>query len=119
MTTSDKTEDLNHPAIRRLVDEANALSLVDRLTLLKGLIPGVARELSPKDFESLVLELRLKGERFYDAEMHPGQGRAARHVIGEGGRAARGLGLLLGGAAHLRDATRRVVAQVGRARFRR
>ena len=37
MTTSDKTEDLNHPALRRLVDEADA----------------------------------------------PGQGRAARHVIGE------------------------------------
>ena len=83
MSTSDQTEHLNNPALRRLVDEANGLSLNDRVTLLKGLVPGVARELSPKDFEALVLELRLKGERFYDAEMHPGQGRAARHVIGE------------------------------------
>jgi hypothetical protein len=83
MTTSDSTEELNHPALRRLVDAADALSLDDRVTLLKGLIPGVARELSPKEFEALVLELHLKGERFYDAELHPGQGRDSRHVIGE------------------------------------
>lgn len=83
MTTSRETEDLNHPAIRELVHAANALPLADRLTLLKALIPEVARELSPRDFEAVVVELRLKGERFYDALTHPGQGRSARHVMGE------------------------------------
>lgn len=83
MTTSNETEDLNHPVIRRLIDEANGLALPDRITLLKGLLPGVARELAPRDFERLIVELRLKGERLYDALAHPGQGRAARRVMGE------------------------------------
>lgn len=83
MTTSSETEDLNHPVIRRLVDEANRLRLADRITLLKGLIPSVARELAPRDFEAFMTELRLKGLRLYDALKHPGQGRAARNVLGE------------------------------------
>ena len=83
MTTSRETDGLDHPALRELVRAANALDPADRLTLLKGLIPGVARELSPPDFEALIAELRLKGERFYDAALHPGQGRAERSVLGE------------------------------------
>jgi hypothetical protein len=83
VTTSDETNDLAHPAIRRLVHEANALPLADRIALLKGLVPGVAREMPPGDFETLALELRLKGERFYEATAHPGEGRATRQVIGE------------------------------------
>ena len=83
MTTSHETEGLNHPVLRRLIREASSLTPADRVTLLKGLIPGVAKEMSPLDFEGLVVELRLKGERFYDAVMHPGQGRKTRHVMGE------------------------------------
>jgi len=83
MTTSRETEELNHPTLRRMVNEAESLSVAERVTLLKGLVPAVARDMSPKDFESLMLELRLKGERFYDASLHPGKGRAYRHVIGE------------------------------------
>ena len=83
MTTSGETNELNHPTLRRLVDEADALPLADRRTLLKGLIPSVARQLTPIEFEALILELRLKGERFYDATLHPGKGRAHRHVLGE------------------------------------
>jgi len=83
MTTSRETTGLNHPALRRIVNEAESLSLAERATLLKGLVPVVARDMSPKDFESLMLELRLKGERFYDASLHPGKGRANRRVIGE------------------------------------
>lgn len=83
MTTSGETNGLDHQTLRRLVDEADGLPLADRRTLLKGLIPGVARELTPIEFEALVLELRLKGERYYDATLHPGQGRAHRHVLGE------------------------------------
>ena len=83
MTTSKETDWMNHPALRKLVQDANALTLSERLTLLKGLVPGIAREMSPKDFEALVDEIRLKGERFYDASFHPGTGRADRSVMGE------------------------------------
>lgn len=83
MTTSPETDGMDHPMLRELVRAANALTLPERLTLLKGLVPGVARELPPRDFEALVTELRLKGERYYDATLHPGQGRAERRVIGE------------------------------------
>jgi hypothetical protein len=83
MTTSRQTEDLNHPALRELVNGANALPLGDRITLLKALIPELAREMSPREFEAVMVDLRLKGERFYDALTHPGQGRDARHVMGE------------------------------------
>jgi hypothetical protein len=83
MTTSEATEALNHPVLRRLVDEANSLSLADRITLLKGLIPGTATELSPRDFGALIAELQLKGARFYEAVQHPGEGRASRQVKGE------------------------------------
>ena len=83
MTTSRETEHLDYEAIRALVDRADALSLADRMTLLKGLVPGVVRELSPEDWQAFALELRLKGERFFEAESQPGQGRANRQVIGE------------------------------------
>ena len=83
MTTSQQTDDLDHAALRKLVEEANSLPLADRLTLLKGLIPGIAREMTPRDYEGLIVTLRFKGERFYDASLHPGQGRATRHVLGE------------------------------------
>ena len=83
MTTSRQTEDLNHPAIRELVNSANAMPLSDRVTLLKALIPEVAREMSPREFEATMVDLRLKGERFYDALTHPGQGRDSRRVMGE------------------------------------
>ena len=83
MTTSRETNDLNHPVLRGLVDAANAMDVADRITLLKALVPGVAREVTPRDFEGLVVELRLKGERYYDAVNHPGEGRKSRHVMGE------------------------------------
>jgi hypothetical protein len=83
MTTSPETESLDHPALRALVNDANAMSLAERLTLLKALVPGVAVEMSPSDFERLIVDLRLKGERFYEATSHPNEGRATRHVMGE------------------------------------
>ena len=83
MTTSRETEDLNHPVIRELVQRANSLGLGDRVTLLKGLVPGIVKELTPREFEGLIVELRLKGERIYDAIAHPGEGRKARNVMGE------------------------------------
>jgi len=83
MTTSPETERLDHPAIRDLVNHANAMTLAERLTLFKGLIPGIASEMSTQEFEKLILELRLKGERFYEATSHPNEGRATRQVMGE------------------------------------
>ncbi len=83
MTTSRETNSMDHPTLRRLVDEVGALTLDERITLLKALIPGVAEQMTPRDFQALALELRMKGERFYDAKQHPGEGRATRHVMGE------------------------------------
>ncbi len=83
MTTSPETERLDHPAIRELVNHANAMTLAERLTLIKGLVPGIATEMTTQDFEKLILELRLKGERFYEATSHPNEGRATRQVMGE------------------------------------
>lgn len=83
MTTSRETEHLGFLHIRALIDAAHALSLDDRTTLLKGLIPSVAREMSPADFETFALELRLKGERWYEAVGHPGEGERTREIPGE------------------------------------
>ena len=83
MTTSREINELNHPALRGLVEAASTLSIADRITLLKALVPGVAREVTPCDFEGLMVELRLKGARYYDAVNHPGEGRSLRHVMGE------------------------------------
>jgi hypothetical protein len=83
MTTSRQTESLDHSAIRELVNDANSMSLAERLTLLKGLIPSIAEEMKPEDFEKLIVELRLKGERYYEASSHPKEGRATRLVMGE------------------------------------
>lgn len=83
MTTSPETDALNHPILRELVERANGLPLPDRVTLLKALVPAVTRDMTPLEYESLVIELRLKGERLYDAMAHPGEGRKARHVMGE------------------------------------
>ena len=83
MTTSEETEYLNHPVLRRLVEEANSLPLADRVTLLKGLIPGTAESLEPEEFDVLITELRLKGARFYEALQHPGEGRLTRQIPGE------------------------------------
>ena len=83
MTTSPETDELNHPVLRELVQRANELPLPDRMALLKALIPAVARDMTPREYEGLVVELRLKGERFYDAVTHPGVGKRSRHVMGE------------------------------------
>lgn len=83
MTTSRQTDWMNHPALRALVEQANALTLGERVTLVKGLIPALADELSPKEFDGLIHDLRLKGERYYEAKSHPGEGRAQRGVPGE------------------------------------
>lgn len=83
MTTSKETDYLNHPVLRRLVEEANSLPLADRITLFKGLIQGTADSLRPEEFQVLIAELRLKGERFYEALEHPGEGRLTRQIPGE------------------------------------
>jgi hypothetical protein len=83
MTTSRQTDWMDHPAIRRLVDEANRLSLAERITLVKGLVPGIADQLSEREFEGFITDLRLKGERYHEAKSHPGQGRLTRLTPGE------------------------------------
>ena len=83
MTTSKETDWMDHPVIRKLVDQANALTLAERITLVKGLIPHIAGELTAREYEGLITELRLKGERFREAREHPGEGRAQRQTPGE------------------------------------
>jgi hypothetical protein len=89
MTTSKETDWMNHPVIRKLVDQANALTLAERVTLVKGLIPHIADQLSAQEFDGLINELRLKGERFREARDHPGEGRAQRQTPGEREREGR------------------------------
>jgi hypothetical protein len=74
---------MNHPELRRLVDDANRLTLAERITLVKGLIPGFAVEQTTEQFAGFVEEMRLKGNRFNEAKSHPGEGRATRNVPGE------------------------------------
>jgi hypothetical protein len=83
MTTSRQTNWMNHPVLRRLVDEANRLSLAERITLVKGLIPGIADHLTPREFDGFVAEISLKGERYHEAQANPGLGRDTRVIPGE------------------------------------
>jgi hypothetical protein len=83
MTTSQETDWMNHPVIRSLVDQAGALALEERITLVKGLIPGIADALSEEEYEQFVTFIRLKGTRYFEAKAHPGEGRAERHTPGE------------------------------------
>ena len=83
MTTSRETDWMNHPVLRRLVGDASKLTLAERITLVKGLIPAIANQLSPREFEGFIAEIRLKGERFHEAQSQKGEGRAKRQVPGE------------------------------------
>jgi hypothetical protein len=83
MTTSEATDWMNHPVIRSLIDQATRLALEERITLVKGLIPGIADALSEEEYEQFVTFIRLKGERFQEAKSHPGEGRSERQVPGE------------------------------------
>ncbi len=83
MTTSKETDWMNHPVLRGLVHEINGLTIAERITLVKGLVPGIADELSDREYEGFAESIRLKGERFHEAQSHPGEGRAARMTPGE------------------------------------
>jgi hypothetical protein len=74
---------MDHPLLRKLVEEANTLTLAERITLVKGLIPGIADQLTPREYEGFIEEMRLKGERFHEAKANPGEGRKTRQVPGE------------------------------------
>jgi len=45
---------MNHPELRRLVDDANRLTLAERVTLVKGLIPSIADDQTPEQFAAFV-----------------------------------------------------------------
>ncbi len=53
MTTSKETEWMNHPRLRKLVTAVNELTLAERLTLVKGLVPAIADELSDTEYEKI------------------------------------------------------------------
>jgi len=83
MTTSRETDWMNHPVLRRLVTEANTLTIAERITLVKGLVPGIADQLTQREYEGFIADIRIKGERFHEAKSHPGEGRAGRQTPGE------------------------------------
>ncbi|TMC61987.1 MAG: hypothetical protein E6J17_07505 [Chloroflexi bacterium] len=83
MTTSPETDWMNHPVLRALIDQAATLALEERVTLVKGLIPGIVDALTEEEYEQFVTFIRLKGERYLEAKAHPGEGRAERQVPGE------------------------------------
>ena len=83
MTTSPETDWMNHPVLRRLVTEANALTIAERITLVKGLVPGIANQLTEREYEGFIADIRIKGERYHEAKAHPGEGRAGRQTPGE------------------------------------
>ena len=84
MTTSRQTDWMDHPMLRRMVNDANEqLTLAERLTLMKALVPSIADDLDAQQFDAFMSELRLKGERYMEAKTHPGAGRSTRETMGE------------------------------------
>jgi hypothetical protein len=83
MTTSQATDWMNHPVIRALVEQAATLAVEERITLVKGLVPGIADGLSEDEYDKFVTFIRLKGERYLEAKAHPGEGRADRLTPGD------------------------------------
>ena len=73
MTTSKETEWMNHPRLRKLVTAVNELTLAERITLVKGLVPAIADELSDTEYERFIDSIRLKGERFHDCNCSFGE----------------------------------------------
>lgn len=91
MTTSDETDDLDHPELRTIVHHVRALPLADRLTAMKAIVPAIAADMTLREFEGFIVELRLKGERFYFARSTtwPAANSAITSVHDERGRRAR------------------------------
>lgn len=63
--------------------DINKLSVAERITLVKGLIPGIADELPDDEYEKFIGLVRLKGERYHEAQHSPRSGRAERKIPGE------------------------------------
>lgn len=74
---------LDHAAVRALVDRALRLSPGERLTLVKGLVPGLVAEMGLAPFGGFLAELTAKARRYDEARGHPGQGRETRREPGE------------------------------------
>lgn len=89
MTTSPETDWMNHPVLRKLVTEAKTLTVAERITLVKGLVPGIADELPEPEYERFVQAVQMKGRRYHEAVNHPGEGRASRETPGEREREGR------------------------------
>jgi hypothetical protein len=71
---------MNHPILRKLVDEANTLALAERLTPLKAIVPHCGGNDAGEFRRSSSGFARRRA--LHDAMQHP-EGGAARHVMGE------------------------------------
>ena len=74
---------MNHPRLRKIVAEINDLTVAERMTVVKGVVPSIADELEDEEYEAFARGIRLKGERFLEAQSHPGEGRKDRKIPGE------------------------------------
>lgn len=74
---------LNNAAIRDLVHRSLALSVGERLVLIKGLVPGLVQDMGFAEFEAFLAEVAVKARRFQEAVDHPGEGRSGRATRGE------------------------------------
>lgn len=74
---------LDHDELRELVNRANELDVGERLVLLKGLVPGLLKDLGAAGFDEALGELQAKGRRYHEAVTHPGEGSRDRTTPGE------------------------------------
>lgn len=74
---------LDHAEARALVDRSLLLSPGERLTLAKGLVPGLVTQMGLAPFGGFLAELTAEARRYDEAGRHPGQGRETRREPGE------------------------------------
>jgi hypothetical protein len=74
---------LDSAALRALVDRSGKLSAGEQLILIKGLVPGLVRQMGLEPFRAFLAEIETKAYRFQEAVEHPGDGRASRTIPGE------------------------------------
>jgi hypothetical protein len=74
---------LDNAAIRDLIHRIDALSVGERLVLIKGLVPGLVSAMGLAQFDEFSSEISIKARRFQEAVDHPGEGRHLRAMGGE------------------------------------
>lgn len=82
MTPGDESDHHYHRTLRYLAS-SYALPVQDRVALIRGLIPSVARELPPFEFDALIAELRKMGQQRGASGASPDDGLPRRPTVDE------------------------------------